>query len=104
MTINELIRRINKNTDWVLDEYEDDDFQIRLIPLTSEDGEETPFLEVEAETEYGEYDTMYFNANGQPISLCDFISREELKKYNIRDREGMAIPKEFLSFLADLSE
>jgi len=99
MTVNELIRKINENSDWVIDEYEED-FQIRLIPLASKDGKETPFLEVEAETEYGGYDTMYFNANGQPIVLSDFITTEELEKYNIRDREGMAIPKEFLSFLA----
>lgn len=99
MTINELIRKINENSDWVLDEYEED-FEVHLIPLHSRDGEETPFFEVEGKTEYGGYNTIYYDANWQPIALSDFISKEEIKKYNIRDREGMAIPKEFLSFLA----
>lgn len=98
MTINELVRKINENSDWVLDEYEED-FEVRLIPLTSKNGEETPFFEVEGKTEYGGYNTIYYDANGQPIALSDFVTKEEIEKYNIRNREGMAIPKEFLSFL-----
>lgn len=98
MTINELIKKINENSAWDLDEYEED-FEIRVIPLYSREEKQTPFFEVEGKTEYGGFNTIYFDPNWQPISLSDFITKEEIKKYNIRDREGMAIPKEFLSFL-----
>ena len=98
MTINELVKKINENSEWSLDEYEED-FEIRLIPLHARDGKQAPFFEVEGKTEYGGYNTIYYDANQQPIALSDFITKEEMKKYNIRNREGMAIPKEFLSFL-----
>lgn len=100
LTANKLFDLLNKYSDWDMAERYNPDFEVRVIQIDNMDGEPVPLYEIESVTPYGGWDTILFYPNGYTTWRSESLGGvfgdglEILKKYNVRDCEGILITEQ----------
>jgi hypothetical protein len=64
------------------------DVNVRLVPLCP------GWFEVQVETPYGSYETAFYDVQGEPTCLRDWVPKEALAQADICGYEGIAVPEE----------